>query len=313
MSPFSLRIVFAGTPVFALPALDALVAAGHDVCAVYTQPDRPAGRGRRLSVSAVKTRALALGLPIEQPETLTSDGVVQRLAALAPDALVVVAYGLILPQPVLAVPRIGCFNIHASLLPRWRGAAPIQHAILAGDALTGVTIMRMATGLDSGPIAAQRECPIGPGMSAGELHDALAELGARLLVDTLESIASGRAVMREQDASRASYAPKIKRDDARIHWDEPAERIERRVRALDPTPGAETLWRGEQLKIWRAEVRPGRPGASPGEVVNADASGIEVACGSGCLALLTVQLPSRKRVDAADFVHAHRMNGERLT
>jgi methionyl-tRNA formyltransferase len=308
-----MRLVFAGTPPFAVPALDALVAAGHDICALYTQPDRPAGRGRRLSVSAVKARAVALGLPIEQPESLRGDDVVRRLAAFAPDAMIVVAYGLILPQRVLDVPRLGCFNIHASLLPRWRGAAPIQRAILAGDAQSGVTIMRMAAGLDSGPIVAQSECPIGPHMTAGELHDALAGIGARLLVDALEAIASGRAVMREQDASKASYAPKITRDDARIRWEEPAALSARRVRALDPAPGAEALWRGEQLKIWRAEARDGLCGASPGQVLKADSAGIEVACGSGSLALLAVQLPGRNRVSAADFVHAHPMDGERLT
>ena len=308
-----LRLVFAGTPVFAVPALEALAAAGHDICAVYTQPDRPAGRGRKLAESPVKARALALGLAIEQPESLKSIEVTTRLRALAPDAIIVVAYGLILPQSVLDAPRLGCFNIHASLLPRWRGAAPIQHAILAGDGTTGVTIMRMTAALDTGPILAQREQPIGTSMTAGELHDALAELGAALLVDTLQSIAAGRAVMREQHASAASHAPKITRSAARISWQEPAALIERCVRAFNPVPGAETLWRGEPLKIWRAEVRSDRAAALPGQVLTADAGGIEIACGTGTLAALTLQLPGRRRIAAADFVHAHTIVGERLT
>lgn len=308
-----LRIVFAGTPAFAVPALDALAAAGHDIRGVYTQPDRPAGRGRRLAASAVKECALALGLGIEQPQSLKQAESAARLRALAPDVMIVAAYGLILPQSILDIPRLGCFNIHASLLPRWRGAAPVQHAILAGDRSTGITIMRMTAGLDAGPIVAQRELPVGEDATAGDLQDALAELGAPLMVDTLELIATGRALMREQNSGEATYAPKISRADARIRWTESAAVIARRVRAYDPWPGAETSWRGEQLKIWRAAVRAGRPGAQPGEVLGADRTGIEIACGTGSLALLTLQLPGKKRVEAADFVHAHALAGEHLT
>jgi methionyl-tRNA formyltransferase len=307
-----LRLVFAGTPAFAVPALDALVAAGHEVCAVYTQPDRPAGRGRLVTASEVKQRALQACLRVEQPQSLKSADYIASLRMLAPDAMIVVAYGLILPQSVLDIPRLGCFNIHASLLPRWRGAAPIQHAILAGDRSTGVTIMRMTAGLDEGPILAQREHAIHEDMTAADLHDALAPIGAALIVETLESIAEGRVVEREQDARAATYAPKISRGDARVRWSEPAEVIARRVRAFDPWPGAEAAWRGEALKIWRAEVRSGRVGAAPGEVLHADESGIEVACGVGSLALLTLQLPGRKRVSAGDFVHAHPIAGDRL-
>ena len=308
-----LRIVFAGTPAFALPALDAIVAAGHQVPAVYTQPDRPAGRGRNLKPSEVKMRALELELAVEQPLSMRMPETLPRLRQLAPDVLVVVAYGLILPQSVLDVPRLGCFNIHASLLPRWRGAAPIQQAILAGDSMTGVTIMRMTAGLDEGPILAQREQRIDAHMTAGELHDALAPAGATLMVEVLDSVAAGTAVAREQDAGAATYAPKISKDDARIVWSDSAASIARRIRAYDPWPGAAALWRGEQIKIWRAEVRAGRLGARPGEVLSADASGIEVACGNGSLALRTLQLPGRKRIDAADFLHAHSIAGDSLS
>jgi methionyl-tRNA formyltransferase len=308
-----LRIVFAGTPAFAVPALDALAAAGHEIRAVYTQPDRPAGRGRKLAVSEVKARALARGLPVEQPQSMKVGESASRLHSFAPDVMIVVAYGVILPESVLVIPRLGCFNIHASLLPRWRGAAPIQHAILAGDGSTGITIMRMTAGLDTGPIVAQREQLIRDDMTAGELHDVLAGLGASLMVESLQSIAAGRVIMREQNSREASYAPKILRADARIRWSEPAELIARRVRAYEPWPGAETLWRDEQLKIWRTEVRVGQAGALPGEVLRANAGGIEIACGAGSLALLTLQLPGKKRISAADFVHAHALVGDRLT
>jgi methionyl-tRNA formyltransferase len=308
-----LRVVFAGTPAFAVPALDAIVAAGHLVPAVYTQPDRPAGRGRNLKPSEVKMRALELELAVEQPLSMRMPETLPRLRQLAPDVLVVVAYGLILPQSVLEVPRLGCFNIHASLLPRWRGAAPIQQAILAGDSMTGVTIMRMTAGLDEGPILAQREQRIDAHMTAGELHDALAAAGATLMVEVLDSVAAGTAVPREQDPSAATYAPKISKDDARIVWSDSAASIARRIRAYDPWPGAAALWRGEQIKIWRAEVRAGCQGARPGDVLSADASGIEVACGNGSLALRTLQLPGRKRIDAADFLHAHSIAGDSLS
>ena len=313
MSPLSrLRIVFAGTPAFAVPALDALIDAGHEIRAVYTQPDRPAGRGRKLTASEVKRCALAHNLHVEQPASLKTPEALDRLRSFAPDAMVVVAYGLLLPQAVLEVPRLGCFNIHASLLPRWRGAAPIQHAILAGDRSSGVTIMRMSAGLDAGPIVEQRERTIDDSMTAGELHDALAPIGAALMADCLPRIADGRVTLREQDESGVTFAPKINRADTRIRWSEAADAIERRVRAYDPTPGAETAWGGEQLKIWRASVRAGVSNATPGEVLRADASGIEVACGSGALALETLQLPGRKRVSAGDFLHAHGLAGERL-
>ena len=308
-----LRIVFAGTPAFAVPALDAIIAAGHHVPAVYTQPDRPAGRGRNLKPSEVKMRALELELAVEQPLSMRMPEALPRLRQLAPDVLVVVAYGLILPQSVLDVPRLGCFNIHASLLPRWRGAAPIQQAILAGDPMTGVTIMRMTARLDEGPILAQREQRIDDRMTAGELHDALAPAGATLMVEVLDSVAAGTAVPREQDPNAATYAPKISKDDARIVWNDSAANIARRIRAYDPWPGAAALWRGEQIKIWRAEVRAGRQGARPGEILSADASGIEVACGHGSLALRTLQLPGRKRIDAADFLHAHSIAGDSLS
>ncbi|HEX5863052.1 MAG TPA: methionyl-tRNA formyltransferase, partial [Casimicrobiaceae bacterium] len=251
-------------------------------------------------------------LPVEQPPSLKAPEAIDRLRSFAPDAMVVVAYGLLLPQAVLDVPRLGCFNIHASLLPRWRGAAPIQHAILAGDSASGVSIMRMNAGLDSGPIVEQLEQAITATMTSGELHDALAKIGASLMPECLQRIAEGRVTLREQGASGVTYAPKIERGDARIRWNETAEVIARQVRAYDPAPGAETAWRGEQLKIWRASVRAGVANATPGEVLRADASGVEVACGSGALELETLQLPGRKRVSARDFVHAHALAGARL-
>jgi methionyl-tRNA formyltransferase len=307
------RIAFAGTPEFSVAALDALHAAGHRIVAVYTQPDRPAGRGRTLSASPVKRRALELGLHVEQPATLKSQESVAGLTSHGPDLLVVVAYGLILPQSILDVPRLGCLNIHASLLPRWRGAAPIQRAILAGDTRTGVTIMKMDAGLDTGPMLLVRSLEIGASESAGSLHDRLAVLGAEAIVAAIDSWAAGSVVPVVQPPDGATYAAKIRKDEAVIDWSRPAGEIARQVRAFNPWPVAETRWQGQQLRIWEAEPWSGGPsavsGAVPGTVVEAAGGRLAVAAGSGLLEVRRLQLAGRNATSAAEFLNAHQLLG----
>jgi methionyl-tRNA formyltransferase len=308
-----LRLVFAGTPEFAVPSLEALVAAGHRVVAAYTQPDRPAGRGRALLAPPVKQRALALGIPVAQPASLASVAERSRLAALEPDALIVVAYGLLLGPRLLAVPRLGGINVHASLLPRWRGAAPIQRAIEAGDRETGVCIMHMDQGLDTGPVFARRSVEIGAHETAAQLHDRLAVLGAELLVQALPAIAAGALAAEPQAAAGACYARKLAKGEALLAWDQDAEALERKVRALLPWPVAETRWHEQPLRVHaaRALVAPA-PGAAPGTVLRAGADGVVVACGRGALALTSLQLPGGKPLTAAQFVAARALVGERL-
>jgi methionyl-tRNA formyltransferase len=309
-----LRIVFAGTPEFAVPPLEALHAAGHEIVAVYTRPDRPAGRGQSLTASPVKRRALELGLPVEQPATLKVADAVARLRERAPDLMVVVAYGLILPQAVLDVPRLGCWNIHASLLPRWRGAAPIQRAILAGDDITGITIMQMDAGLDTGPMLLVREVPIGPDETGGELHDRLSRAGAEAIVAAVSEWQAGHLVPRPQPAEGASYAAKLRKEEARIDWSQPAAVIARQVRAFNPWPVADTAWDGRQLRVWRAESMPRADAAdaAPGTVLEAAAGRIVVATGAGALSLLQVQVAGRRALPAAEFLNAHSLAGARL-
>jgi methionyl-tRNA formyltransferase len=309
-----LRIVFAGTPEFAVPPLEALRAAGHEIVAVYTQPDRPAGRGQSLSASPVKQRALEFGLPVEQPPTLKAAAAVERLREHAADLMVVVAYGLILPQAVLDVPRLGCWNIHASLLPRWRGAAPIQRAILAGDDVTGITIMQMDAGLDTGPMLLVREVPIGPDETGGELHDRLSRAGAEAIVAAVSEWQAGHLVPRPQPAEGASYAAKLRKEEARIDWSQPAAVIARQVRAFNPWPVADTAWDGRQLRVWRAESMPRADAAdaAPGTVLEAAAGRIVVATGAGALSLLQVQVAGRRALPAAEFLNAHSLAGARL-
>ncbi|HET8551222.1 MAG TPA: methionyl-tRNA formyltransferase [Gammaproteobacteria bacterium] len=306
-----MRIVFAGTPAFAVPALDALIQSPHAVVAAYTQPDRPAGRGRRLAASPVKQRALDAGIEVRQPVNLKDDAERATLAALEPDVMIVVAYGLILPAAILAVPRLGCINIHASLLPRWRGAAPIQRAILAGDRDTGVSIMRMEAGLDTGPVLAQTRTPIAPDDTAESLHDRLAALGAKALLDTLDELAAGTAQARAQ-TGEAVYAAKLDKAEARLDWNEPAAALARRVRAFTPWPVAETRLDGAQLRIWDAEALPDNGGVAPGTVISTSDAGIDVAAGSGRLRLRAVQRAGGKRVEAAAFARGAALAGKVL-
>ncbi|WP_295392062.1 methionyl-tRNA formyltransferase [uncultured Thiodictyon sp.] len=305
-----MRVIFAGTPDFAVPSLAALLAADYELAAVYTQPDRPAGRGRRLQQSPVKQLALAHGLPVYQPESLKRDrAAVASLVDLGADLMVVVAYGLLLPQRVLAAPRLGCLNVHASLLPRWRGAAPIQRAVLAGDAHSGVCIMGMEAGLDTGPVYHRLSIPLGPQETGGGLHDKLAALGARALLEALPGIADGSRVAQPQDPALATYAHKLTKEEADIDWTQPAAAIARLVRAFDPWPVAQTRFQGEPLRIWSAQVAEPSSTAAPGTVVAADRMGLRVATGAGLLAITRLQPPGKRPMDAADFLNARAMTG----
>lgn len=306
------RLVFAGTPEFAVPSLHALSGAGHPLVAVYTQPDRPAGRGRRVRFSPVKVSALAAGLPVYQPPTLRDPAMQAELAALAPDLLVVAAYGLILPPAVLAIPRLGCVNVHASLLPRWRGATPIQRALLAGDSETGVCIMRMEAGLDTGPVFARAACPIPRGMTGGELHDRLAVLGAETLRKALPDLLAGRLTPEPQDEARATYALKLDKAEAELDWTRPALDLERQVLAFNPYPVAQTQVDDRTLRVWRARAEAESNAAPPGTVLRESGDGIRVATGFGVLCLTEVQLPGGRPLPVAAFLNAHRLTGRRL-
>jgi methionyl-tRNA formyltransferase len=310
-----LKLGFAGTPDFAVPALNRL-AARHRICAVFTQPDRPAGRGQALHSSPVKRRALELGLPVHQPATFKSPEALAQLRAADLDALVVVAYGLILPITALGIPGWGCINIHASLLPRWRGAAPIQRALLAGDAVTGVTIMRMEAGLDTGPMLNSRSTSIGPTDTAQTLHDRLAEMGAELMGESLDDLSNERVREVAQPADGITYAEKIEKSEALIHWQQSAEQIDRQVRAFNPSPIAETRFNGAQLRVWSAEPieapAGGRETMPPGTVLTATEEGIDVVCGTGVLRILRLQLAGRKPLPAAQFLRGQRLDGMRF-
>jgi methionyl-tRNA formyltransferase len=295
-----LRLLFAGTPAFAATALQALIDAGHEVVLVLTQPDRPAGRGLKLVASDVKILAQKHILTVEQPLTLKTDAARDLIAAAVnngAEAMIVAAYGLILPPAILALPRLGCLNIHASLLPRWRGAAPIQRAILAGDAETGITIMQMDAGLDTGAMLARRAIPIGETETAGELHDRLAALGGEMIVETLRSLPSPVA----QDAVRATYAAKLTKEEALIDWEESAIEISRRVRAYNPFPGAAATLNGERIKLWRAAVTDHQP-LEPGTVCNSAPGELIIACGQGALKVLELQRAGGKRLPTATLL-----------
>ncbi len=306
-----MRVAFAGTPAFARVALAALLDAGHAVPLVLTQPDRPAGRGLRLQASPVKQLALERGLPLAQPRSLRLDGrwpedaTAARHALLqaAPEVMVVAAYGLILPEWALTLPRHGCLNIHGSLLPRWRGAAPIQRAIEAGDGQTGITIMQMDAGLDTGAMLLTETTPIGDDDTSATLQDRLAAIGARLVVQALERLQRAELRPMPQPASGATYARKIEKTEAAIDWHLPAAAIERRLRAFDPFPGCTAVLGGQTVKVWRARVVPGQ--GAPGQVLAADGGRLVIACGEGALELHTLQAPGGGRMAARDFLHRH--------
>ena len=302
-----MRIVFAGTPEFAVPSLRA-AAQRNEVVAVYTQPDRPAGRGRGLAASPVKVEALARGLAVLQPETLKTQLSRDALRALQPDLLVVVAYGLILPQSILDIPTQGCWNVHASLLPRWRGAAPIQRAIEAGDSETGVCLMKMEKGLDTGPVLLSLRTSIGAAETGGQLHDRLATLGAQVLADGLGLLRAGmRPVPQPQPDAGVTYAHKLDKAEARLDWSQPAEVLARKVRAFNPWPMAEAQLAGERVRIHGAIAVPVAHARAPGEVLLASREGIDVACGEGALRIRVLQREGGKAITAADYLNARRL------
>lgn len=304
MNSSDLRIVFAGTPEFAAAHLQALLQAGLNIVAVYSQPDRPAGRGQKLAMSAVKQLAQQHELPVYQPVSLRAPEAQAELAALQPDLLVVVAYGLILPQAVLDIPRLGCINSHASLLPRWRGAAPIQRAIEAGDSESGVTVMRMEAGLDTGPMLLKVTTPISAEDTGGTLHDRLAELGPPAVLQAIDGLAAVTLDGELQDDELATYAHKLGKADARIDWARPAAELDRLIRAFNPWPLAHARWQDQPLKIWAA--RPEAGSGQPGEILDCSKLGLLVACGDGALRLTRLQLPGGKPLAFADLYNARR-------
>lgn len=304
-----MRVVFAGTPDFSVPVLQALLDSRHEVVGVYSQPDRPAGRGRKLRPGPVKQLALQHDIPVFQPLSLKDEAEQATLAALEPDLMVVVAYGLILPRAVLDIPARGCVNLHASLLPRWRGAAPIQRAILAGDRETGVCLMQMEAGLDSGPVLAQVRTEISDRETGGSLHDRLSLLAADLLARHLDALAAGSLTAMPQDESLVTYAAKLDKAEAAIDWTGAADDIERQVRAFNPWPVAQADYQGEKLRIWDATAIDGVTASEPGAVVAAGPEGIDVACGKNGLRLLEIQLPGGKRMASKDFLNARSVDG----
>ena len=303
-----MKIVFAGTPEFAVPTLQALLDSPHQVCAVYTQPDRPAGRGRKLTASPVKTLAVSAQLPVYQPENFKTAEAIQQLAALEPDLLVVIAYGLILPQAVLDIPKQGSINVHGSLLPRWRGAAPIHRALMAGDTHTGITIMKVVKKLDAGDMLYKLECPINSDSTSSELHDQLAQMGAQGLVEVVEQIAQGTAIAEVQDETLVTYAHKLDKHEAQLNWQDSAVNLDRKIRGLNAWPVAQTLYQGETLRIWRATPLNTHSHLAVGTINTSDHA-LDVTTGDGVLRLLEVQLPGGKRIAGKDFLNAYPADG----
>lgn len=313
-----LRVIFAGTPEFSMHHLNALVQSRHQVIAVYTQPDRPAGRGKKLTASPVKKLAQEHEIPIYQPTSLKDETEQQKLVSLQADIMVVVAYGLILPKTILEAPKYGCINVHASLLPRWRGAAPIQRAIAAGDTHTGVTIMQMDEGLDTGDMLLKTECPIHKNDNAGIVHDRLIEAGCESLIHALEGIQSGTILGTRQDDSLSNYAPKISKDDARIDWTQSAEEIDCLIRAFNPFPVTHTQLDDKTIRIWQAHPLPDSQassiltdadtdisGVKPGTIVKSESQGIIVACGKGHLVISQMQLPGKKALPVSTILNGY--------
>ena len=307
-----LKILYAGTPEFAVPALQSILRTEHQLVAVYTQPDRPAGRGRKLQQSPVKNLALEHDLPVYQPDNFTAAAALDELCAHEADLMIVAAYGLLLPVAVLEAPRLGCINIHASLLPRWRGASPIQQAILAGDASSGVTLMKMDEGLDTGAMIARRAVAIDPGWSAADLHDVLAPLGAELLLEALDSIETALQQACAQDDSQATYAPRLTKRQAEVDWNKPAEVLLREVRAFNPWPVSYTFVDDASLRLWSARLKAGFAAGVPGLVVAHDANGVCVSCGDGVLQITELQFAGRNRCTAAEALNARNLGGCRL-
>lgn len=304
MKPEQIRTVFMGTPEFALPTLEGLLAAGVNLVGVYTQPDRPKGRGKKLAASPVKELALTYDLPVFQPERLRKPDAVATLRELAPDLIVVVAYGQILPKSVLDIPRYHCINVHASLLPKYRGAAPINKSIVDGETETGVTTMLMDVGLDTGDMLIKRSLPIGPDETAGQVHDRLALLGREAMEETLQQLCGGTLQPQPQDDALSSYAPMMSKEDGLINWQQSARQIHNQVRGLDPWPGAYTFLDNLTLKIAATTVDETVSG-DPGEIISADPSGVRVACGQGVLIIGKLQLPGKKRLSAQQFLSGH--------
>jgi methionyl-tRNA formyltransferase len=303
-----MRIIFAGTPDFAVPALHKLIDSEHEICAVYTQPDRPAGRGRKLTPSPVKALALTAGLPVYQPENFKNDADLQQLCSLQADLMVVVAYGLILPQAVIDAPRLGCINIHGSLLPRWRGAAPIHRAIMAGDTETGITIMRIVKKLDAGDMLHKEICPISEQDTSSDLHDKLAQMGAEGLAKVLTQISNGTVVAEVQNEALVTYAHKLEKAEAVLDWSKSAVELDRQIRGLNAWPVAQTLYRGEVLRIWRAKLSDATTKLAAGEL-SREGKMLLVGTGSGVLELLELQLPNGKRLETTAFLNAHSVDG----
>jgi methionyl-tRNA formyltransferase len=306
-----MKIIFSGTPDFAVPALQMLIDSKHELCAVYTQPDRPSGRGRKLTPSPIKKLALEASIPVFQPESLKTEEDIKQLASLNADLMVVVAYGLLLPQAVLDAPKHGCINIHGSLLPRWRGAAPIHRAIMAGDEETGVTIMQVVKKLDAGDMLHKERCPIEASNGSSDLHDKLAELGAIGLQKVLAQIEQGSLVAERQDEALMTYASKVEKSEAILDWDLSATELDRKIRGLNSWPVAQTIFQGKVLRIWRAAISDNENDL-PAGTVRLHEKKMKVGAGSGTLDLLEVQLPGGKRMDVQAFLNSHQVDGVKL-
>jgi len=312
IEPANIRTIFMGTPEFALPTLKGLIDYGVDLKAVYTQPDRPSGRGKRLSPPPVKSLAEEHAIAVRQPQRLRATEAVEALRALDPDLIIVIAYGQILPQSILDIPRFGCINVHASLLPQYRGAAPINKAIIEGETETGITTMLMEAGLDTGDMLVKKSTSIGPEETAGELHNRLALLGRETLIETLDRLRAGTLEPEPQDDDRSSYAPMLKKEDGRIDWSRSAREIHNQIRGLDPWPGAYTFLDGTMLKLFRTSPENG-PSANPGEIVSSETGGIRVACGDGILRIRELQISGKKRLAASEFLRGRSLSpGARL-
>lgn len=306
-----MKIVFAGTPEFAVPTLQGLLDSEHEICAVYTQPDRPAGRGRKLAASPIKQLALAHGTPIYQPENFKDPAAISELAALNADLMVVIAYGLILPQAVIDTPRLACINVHGSLLPRWRGAAPIHRALMAGDDETGITIMKVVKKLDAGDMLLKASSPITSTDTSSSLHDQLAKIGAASLLKVVDQFEAGTVIAEPQDEALVTYAHKLEKHEAVLDWTDSAVQLDRKIRGLNAWPVGQTLYKGQILRVWNCSLTDKTSTLAPGCISCADQA-LDVTTGDGVIRLLEVQLPGGKRIAGKDFLNAHAADGEQL-